>query len=275
MADSDITNLPELTDNPAVGDNLVIDDISAGVNTRTRRVTVLNLFEKYLNVEGIPAISVDSITSKDNPLPNFPDGLLVSSAAPFIEIVDEDGPDAWRLRVVGTDFIITDQNNTLDSFRIEQLAATDSLIIRADNSTEMNVVRGSDYRDKGGAGPAPFSLFIATDEINELTANAGVLIDGFAIKDEHIVARVTTGVGQSNGTLYNDLSAFLPAAFGIIVPVSGGSQIDGNDTLILSHVSRTNSTQINIFGMDGGGGFRGQTITQGTGGNIDWSINVL
>ena len=45
MADSDITGLPELIVDPAVGDWLVIDDISEGVNTRTRKVSVKNLFE--------------------------------------------------------------------------------------------------------------------------------------------------------------------------------------------------------------------------------------
>jgi hypothetical protein len=53
MADSDITNLPELTGNPEAGDALVIDDISEGVSSRTKHITVINLFNKVFSALGI------------------------------------------------------------------------------------------------------------------------------------------------------------------------------------------------------------------------------
>ena len=65
MADSDITHLPDLVGPPAVGDNLVIDDISEGVSTRTKRVEVKNFFDDYMVNNEIPEGKFAILRSSD------------------------------------------------------------------------------------------------------------------------------------------------------------------------------------------------------------------
>jgi hypothetical protein len=99
MADSDITGLPELTANPEAGDWLAIDDISDGVSTRTKKISVTNFLSKGLSVIGVDTISektaaagvtVDGVLCKDNNVEvDSVKGKTVNTAVSF--------PNSWNV----------------------------------------------------------------------------------------------------------------------------------------------------------------------------------
>ncbi len=75
MANSDITNLPEMTGDPATGDALAIDDVSEGASTRTKHITIQNLFDKFFSAIGVRAtlfVRDDGNVGIGTGLPDFP-----------------------------------------------------------------------------------------------------------------------------------------------------------------------------------------------------------
>lgn len=60
MADSTITNLAELI-NAASGDFLVIDDISEGASTRTKKISVYNLIATWLGITEVPELNAEAL----------------------------------------------------------------------------------------------------------------------------------------------------------------------------------------------------------------------
>lgn len=269
MADSAITNLPPFVGTPAIGDLVAIDNISESVNTATQKISLTQLFNEFLGLIGLITLKVDNINGKTGSLPNFPAGVQASSTAPFYELKNTTGPDTWRMQIVGTDFIIHSVNGPANIFKIVKGAGLNSFIIGADSSTEMNIVKGSDYRNKAGTGPAPFSLFLKSNEIQELTNDNGVLVDKLPIKDGHIAHAFIELDGVSGSDIYDAFNAIVPnPVLNERFPMTGGAST-GGVTMWLSSAIRISATAFRVDGMATTGDFQNLVFTAGAGGNFD------
>lgn len=104
MADSDITGLPELTGVVSLSDNMVIDDVSAGVSTRTKKIAVsgvnFRIIEPFLTGTGIPSLKTDVINEKTADAGVTIDGILLKDTNITTGVVNAD--------TVSSDLVTTD-----------------------------------------------------------------------------------------------------------------------------------------------------------------------
>jgi len=276
MADSDITGLPPLVGIPQEDDNLVIDDVSDGVNTRTKKVEVKDFFDGYLGTFGVPSLKVDTIEKiAGSGTIEMNSNLRVEKSSPKISLKDDEAtPNVWQILIeAGGAFVLRDNRFGFDVIRVSGDSADDTIVVRADSSVEfLQVVKANDYQSLV-SGAALFTQGASISVLNEAVVDDGVVIDGFQIKDNHLVG--TRIEGTSNfSVLFNLLDPITPA-IGVNVPLIGGLSSGGTD-LTFANLVRVSASLIAMVGIDAGSGnLITVTAADGQGGSVTYSMTVL
>lgn len=259
MADSDITNLPELIGTPATDDNMVIDDISDGVATRTKRVTVENLFDLYLGNTGVSQCRANSIGTKNlidelTSLSNIRINPIVGDAALTLNSVAS--LQQWKLTAEATIFSIEAvHNSNVKPFQIASLAPSQALFIAGTGNVIMQY--GITTNSISNNGPA--DMFIQNLGPNKIfiTAGGGVNVAGLPFTNNHVNASARSfqvTVPSALADLYANLAG-LGGTVGDVVPITGqiratlpGDPVNTNSWLTVSHYI-IGAGSIDIYGQ--------------------------